>query len=228
MRILIRIVAIVFVAMLLLAIASAIMVSMPDSKLLLKTYPWLLGFIPHTVMLLGSTLILLIAGRGRLGKFGYRLPENFKAINIMAIAFGVGFAGNLLLEVLPAPSEPIIPADSFGHIVLFIWLYASLCEEVYARGLIQGLLMPLSPLGLNIFRIRLSLPVMVGAAFFALIHLMPFSGVMPPVTLIAFLLIALVLGLMAGYQLEKNRSLIPAILVHTMFNVSGWLVETII
>lgn len=228
MKALIRVVIVIFVAILLLAVASAIILALPGSPELLKTNPWLQGFIPHSVMLIGSTLILLIAGRGRLGKFGYRLPANFKAIKIMAIAFGVGLVGNLLLEILPAPAEPIMPSYSFGHIILLIWFYASICEEVYARGLIQGLLMPLTPTGLNIFHIRLSLPVIIGATFFALIHLMPFTGVMPPITLIAFLLLALVLGLMAGYQLEKSGSLIPAILVHSMFNVSGWLAEMLI
>lgn len=225
MKALTRVAIVIVVAILLLAAASAIIMSLPGSRELLKTYPWLQGFIPHTVMLIGSTLILLIAGRGRLGKFGYRLPRDFKMIKIVAFAFGIGFVGNLLLEVLPAPTESIMPTYPFGQIVLLIWVYASICEEVYARGLIQGLLMPLAPTGLNIFHIRVSLPVIIGATFFALIHLMPFAGVMPAITLAAFLLLALVLGLMAGYQLEKSGSLIPAILVHSMFNVSGWLAE---
>ena len=67
--------------------------------------------------------------------------------------------------------------------------------------------------------------MIVGAAFFSLMHLMAFAGRINPVTLVVFLIVAFILGLIAGYQLEKTGSLIPAIIVHMMFNISGAIVD---
>jgi len=226
MRILGRIILALLLGIIILIVASAVMMSLPNAPRLFKEHPWLMGFIPHTSMLLISTLILFIIGKGKLGQYGYKLPDNFNFSQIVILPLAVGVIANIILTFMP-DHESIMPEGySFGHIMVFIWLYASICEEIYARGLIQGYLKPLVNHALVIFKIRLSLPVLSGAAFFSLIHLMAFAATLNPLTLIVFLVIAFILGLIAGYQLEKTGSLIPAVIVHMIFNISGSLVDS--
>lgn len=227
MRIFGRIIVALLMAIIILIVASAFMMSLPNASQLLEKYPWLMGFIPHTSMLVISTLILLILGRGKLGQYGYKLPTNFSFPQIVILPLIVGIIANVILSFLPSTESFMPEGYSFGHIVLFIWLYASICEEIYTRGLIQGYLKPLANHAIVVFKIRLSLPVIIGAAYFSLIHLMAFAASLNPITLIVFLIIAFVLGMIAGYQLEKTGSLIPAIIVHMMFNISGSLVDSV-
>ena len=220
-----RIIVALLLGIVVLIVASVIMMSLPNPPQLLEKYPWLMGFIPHTSMLLISTLILLIIGKGNLGQYGYKLPVNFKLLQVVILPLALGIISNIVLSSMPS-HESFTPKEySFSHIVIFIWLYASICEEIYTRGLIQGYLEPLAGGAITIMKIRLSLPIIIGALHFSLIHLMAFAATLNPLTMVVFLIVAFILGLIAGYQLEKTGSLIPAMIVHMMFNISGSLVE---
>ena len=130
-----------------------------------------------------------------------------------------------MLDFRPSGQVPFLEGFSFVNQVIFIWIYASICEEALTRGLIQSYLAPLRNRGFSISRLRISYPVIIGALFFALMHLMPFGGVLPLLHLIAFLISATILGIAAGYYREKTGSLVPAVIVHMLFNVSGSLVD---
>jgi membrane protease YdiL (CAAX protease family) len=225
MRTIGRIIVALILGIVVLIVASAVMMSLPNPPQLLEKYPWLMGFIPHTSMLLISTLILFIVGKGNLGQYGYKLPVNFKLLQVIILPLTLGVIANIILSFMPTHESFTLKDYSFGHIVIFIWIYASICEEIYTRGLIQGYLKPLADRAMTIMKIRLSLPIIIGAAYFSLIHLMAFATTLNLITMIVFLIIAFILGLIAGYQLEKTGSLIPAIIVHMMFNISGSLVE---
>jgi membrane protease YdiL (CAAX protease family) len=227
MRIFGRIVVALLLGMIILIVASAIIMSLPDAHRLFEEYPWLMGFIPHTSMLIISTLILFILGKGKLGQYGYKLPVNFSFSQIVILPLAVGVIANVILTFMPTAESFAPEGYTFGHIVVFIWLYASICEEIYTRGLIQGYLKPLADHALTVFKIRLSLPVIIAAAFFSLIHLMAFATTLNPFALVVFLIIAFILGLIAGYQLEKTGSLLPAVIVHMMFNISGSVVDSV-
>lgn len=177
----------------------------------------------HTAMILGSVLIAaLLAGpwRARLGllRGGYR------------------FRPAILLWVLPTAIPSILSAlggpagagsrDPFAltppRTILFVWLYASVAEELLYRGLLQGLLAAWSERGVRLFgRWFLGLPVWISAIAFGLGHL-PLWRMMGPMT-IAICLSATALGLIAGHYRQQSRSLLPAVIVHTLFNIGGTL-----
>jgi membrane protease YdiL (CAAX protease family) len=96
---------------------------------------------------------------------------------------------------------------------------------VLTRGLVQGFLEPLKDYGLRVFRLRLSIPVIVGAVFFGLMHLALLSTGADAAAVVTIALFAVVLGLIAGYYRESTGSLWPAILVHFLFNVWGSAVD---
>ena len=111
--------------------------------------------------------------------------------------------------------------------VLFVWIYASICEEALTRGLLQGLLSPLSRFGAS-FRgkLRLSVPVILSALFFGGMHAILVGAIGGAV--VGVVIFAVLLGLVAGKYRERTGSLVPAIIVHALFNVGGalpiWLI----
>ena len=104
--------------------------------------------------------------------------------------------------------------------VLSVVLLASICEEVFARGLVLGFLAPLKRYSLAVLRWRLSAPVLISALGFGLGHLC-LLGSMDSRMVVLIVVNAAVLGLLAGYHREKTGSILPAIAVHMAFNIVG-------
>lgn len=104
--------------------------------------------------------------------------------------------------------------------ILFVWVYASVSEEVLARGLLQSLLRPLARVRLPIGGGRhLSFPVVLSAAFFGCMHVV-LSDVLGS-AVVAVIVLTTLLGLVAGYYRERTGGLVPAIIVHSLFNIGG-------
>ena len=113
----------------------------------------------------------------------------------------------------------------FLHTLLFVWIIASICEEVLYRGLIQSFLFPLSKYGFNIFRFRISIPVLVGAFLFGVMHMMLLTMGMDFALVLSIVILAFIMGIVAGYYREKTGSLIPAVIVHIFANIGGYILS---
>ena len=111
--------------------------------------------------------------------------------------------------------------------VLFVWIIASICEEVFYRGLLQGVLDPLRKYGVRVLGVRFTAPVALCAVAFGLGHLC-LRGMVPTPMLIAILISTTALGFIAGYFREKTGSLVPAIAAHMTFNVVGTLMPLLV
>lgn len=110
---------------------------------------------------------------------------------------------------------------SFLQQIIFIWIYASIAEEVLTRGLVQSSLASWGKYGFVVLGFRISLPVLVSALFFGLMHAMQSAIGAGSYTVIVTVLFAFILGLVAGYHREETQSLVPAIIVHMFANVGG-------
>jgi membrane protease YdiL (CAAX protease family) len=99
-----------------------------------------------------------------------------------------------------------------------LWLYfgvgASIQEEVIFRGLLQSFLEQRWITLFLVFGASLSPAVLFAATLFGIIHLG--SG---PIVLAG----AIVLGLVAGELRRRSGSLLPAVIVHALFNLPGLL-----
>ena len=197
----------------------------PESS---STTPWLGPFFMHTTMLVVSVLLMLILSKGRIRAYGFKWVGIRELKPAILLSFVIGVAG-AFVQTLQSSQVIAIPAQfTFGQVVIFVWIYASIGEEVLTRGLIQGYLVPLKELGISVFGLRLSLPIIVGALFFSLMHIAAFGsieGIFPP---LFFLLLATTLGIIAGYYREKTGSLLPAVIVHMIFNISDSLVNFLV
>ena len=113
------------------------------------------------------------------------------------------------------------------EVILSVWLYASIAEEVFTRGLIQGYLKPYTKLGIRTSNVFLSIAVLVGAFFFGFMHFATLTLGLDLITVFATVISAIFVGIIAGYYCEKTGSLVPAILIHMLFNIAGSLVAVL-
>lgn len=178
------------------------------------------SFVTHSVMLGLSLLIVWVFFRGRFSDFGFtRGTYRFRpTILLWSLPTAV-----LSLPFALAPQRPesmVVLSDRTElQLVLFVWIYASVCEEVLTRGLLQTLIS--NGVGRPSAAARFSIPVVVSAVFFGAMHVV-LIGRMGPAAAVPIVL-ATLLGFLAARYREATGSLIPAILVHALFNVGGML-----
>ncbi len=181
-------------------------------------------FLTHSGMLVLSTLTIWFLAKGKLSDYGFKKPIDVDLARIIMLAVSVGIIVALFRSVL-AGGWGGSAEDSFSiQVIIGIWIYASIAEEVLTRGLIQGHLKPLAGKGLTVSDARISVPVLIGALFFGLMHIAMVTLGVDIVSVAATVVSAFIVGIIAGYYCEKAESLAPAILVHMLFNVTGSLV----
>ena len=164
------------------------------------------------VISLAMAILLIGVVPGRAGGFaqsGFRFCH-YRYI-AAAIVFGVPIAWALTILVNhlssdPPPSEVLL--DPWMTFLYFV-VGAAIQEEIIFRGLLQTTLARQYPATLSFFGTSLSYAAIIVALLFGLIHLK-----INPITAAA----AFVLGLFSGELRHRSGSLLPAILVHAVFN----------
>lgn len=185
-------------------------------------------------MVLFSVIIMLLSPGYTLRDFGFCVPENVKYFKIIWLTFVVVIGGmivfgsvymGLLRNIIGDGTEPLAGmggGQSFLTIVLSIWLWSSITEEIYTRGLFQSLLDKLKKYRF----LRLSVPVWLSGLAFGLLHI----SIYEPGKLFFTMFVvsqAITLGLLAAYYREKSRSLYPSIMVHVLGNIYGSVMQFI-
>jgi len=188
----------------------------------IRSQPWSDAFLSHTTMWIISLILILIVSKGKLRSFGFQRGENYKIAQMVISGTVVGLALAIVLHFIQEGDNPSQPNYSFVHTVIFVWFYASISEELLTRGLIQGFLSKLDKLGFTLFGVRTSLPVLIGALFFGLMHTALLTTGMALLPVLSIVVFATILGLIAGHHREQTGSLIPAIIVHIFGNIGGY------
>ena len=178
-------------------------------------------FLTHSGMISVSIILIWYLTKRELSVYGFKKPEGLNLARFVLLSLSLGVVVSLIRSFVGGGEEGSIE-DFFGiQIIVGIWIYASIAEEILTRGLVQGYLKPLAERGVIHSETRISVPVLVGALFFALMHIAMVTLGVDTVSVIATIVSAFVLGIIAGYYYEKTGSLAPAILVHMLFNVAG-------
>lgn len=185
-------------------------------------------------MILFSIIIMLVIPGYTIRDFGFRRPEKVKYFKIVWLTFvvvigGMIFFGSLymgLLENIFGDGKQQFAGmggdQSFLSVLLTVWIWSSITEEIYMRGLFQSLLDKLKKYRF----LRLSLPVWLSGITFGLLHI----SIYEPGRLFFTMFVvtqAMALGLLAGYYREKSMSIYPAIMVHILGNVFGSVMQFI-
>ncbi|MCX6832548.1 MAG: CPBP family intramembrane metalloprotease [candidate division Zixibacteria bacterium] len=227
MKALLRVILVLLLALLIMNLSGGIAMAISKAIAGNKTTAFISGAVMQTGLLIFSLSAMLLIGKGKLAAFGFVMPVRANWRSIVLLGFGVGLCAATILTFVSAGEDQLDLKLSTWQSILLIWIYASTCEEIFTRGLIQGSLLPLVERGMNVGRLRISLPVLTGATFFGLMHLSLLMLGAPPITVLLIVVFAFVLGVIAGYQREKTGSLLPAIAIHSLFNINGFLVSWI-
>ena len=218
-----RIIIGILLGLLVLFLGSSILMSFFNYHTLMQSKPWLSSFINHSAMLIFSILLILIINKGNLSKYGFKMGKSVSWKSIIPLGLAFGIIGSIIQSNIPGKGLTFVGEFTFLQVIIFVWFYASICEEILTRGLMQGYLAPLTKYGFNVFGFRISIPMLVSALFFAAMHLMLLTMSIDKLTVFNIVFFGFILGLFAGYYREKSGSIIPAIIVHILFNIGGTL-----
>lgn len=200
---------------------------------LLKLY-WIdKGTLTQLTLLVVSLILMLILSKGCLSVYGFRSIRIAQLVKPVLICLPVAFlliviAGILavLTGGMTAEGEGSAIGKSLLQRIVSIVVIASICEEIFTRGLIQSFLSTMRRYGFRLFRLYISVPVVIVALGFGLGHLC-LLGSMPDIIVINVVISATVLGFIAGYYREQTGSLIPAVVAHMSFNVVGLIISSL-
>jgi len=208
--------------MLVLMLSSILMIIISKTTNLFVIFPIIEIIFTHTAIFVFSILLILTVNKGKFRGYGFVWSLTLPILKIILVSLMLGFMSFIIKKLLPE-SVAIHPASSFSTIekIMFVWVWASISEEILTRGLIQSFLSPMKHFGILIFNKFISIPVIVGAIFFGLMHFTLLTMGMNIFIVSNIVIFGMLLGLIAGYHREKTNSLVPAILVHFSFNVGA-------
>jgi membrane protease YdiL (CAAX protease family) len=161
-------------------------------------------------LIVAMLLIFLLApARGGFAEFGFRVPSSRHVGIALASGLALGVVAALLTHLLPSKSPFDVSGFAPWKIGLYLIVGASIQEEVIFRGLIQSVMEKRWTVIFSMCGVSLSGAVAFTAGLFGVIHL-ELGAVVA--------LGAVILGLVAGELRRRSGSLLPAIMVHALFN----------
>jgi membrane protease YdiL (CAAX protease family) len=189
--------------------------------------PWLPVPIVAGITLVMALILISIFSRFNFSDYGFKLSRDLMILK--ALICGVVIGGVLSFAGSFVPSREL----SFGSLtflqrLLVFWILASVTEEIIFRGLIQTYLSWHISGSVTIFRSQLTTAGLITATFFGLVHLALLSQSAATLQAITIVLVALILGIIAGYFRDKTGSLVAPIIVHSLFNITGSIVGSAI
>jgi membrane protease YdiL (CAAX protease family) len=181
------------------------------------------SFLTHSLMLLLS--IFVIYGFKKHMDYKFTLPR-FKKI-LRPILFGIlaTIIVNISMTILTkafggnVDAHPLLTKMTPLQIFIFVFIYASIAEELLFRGFLLNIMKPLHVKGINILRRKISLSVIISAIAFGLGHLILITTGVGGLFLLRVVIFTTILGLIAGYYQEKYENNAFAIIVHMAGNL---------
>lgn len=154
--------------------------------------------------------IYVASGRARdFKEFGFQFCHYRYIAAAIVLGVPIGWALTILVNRLssglPRPEMSLRP----WMMILYFVVGAAIQEEIIFRGLLQTTLGRQIPATLSFLGISFSYAAIIVAILFGLIHM----KVNPTTAAAAF-----VLGLLSGELRHRSGSVLPAILVHAVFN----------
>lgn len=190
---------------------------------------WLKPVVRQGAELLMALLAIAVVWKGDFRRFGFRVSGNLKIwksalASLPLFVFGILVGGLIasLITILVGST----PSYDFGspnllQQIVKIWLLASITEEIVFRGLIQTYLSSRLSSSFSIFRIQITHAALVAAVLFSLAHLVLLTRGAGATQMAVIVVSTFILGVAAGYFRESSGSLVPAIIIHMLFNVWG-------
>jgi hypothetical protein len=216
-------------------LANMVMPSIGFVGEFVKNHNWLHSSdITQIVFLVVSLSLIYLFSRGNVETYGLKSVKGSEIVKpvLVSIIVSIVITGVGMVLVMLGGEGGVNGTDSIMgsgilKAIISVWIIASISEEVFFRGLLQGFLNPLKKSGINLFKIHISVPIIFSALFFGLGHIGVISFLGTNMTIL-IIINATILGFIAGYYREKTGSLIPAIVVHMTFNIVGSIIGIIL
>lgn len=187
-------------------------------------------FFTHSIMLTFSLIAIYIFTKN--GTFKFKIQKvrfKFYLKGIITAILGIIIANIIAVIILKTLGFNIDPSGNgytptagmnSKQLFIFVFLYASISEELFFRGFIQNYFETFKSKGIRLSKkIFISMPVLLSGVLFGLAHLISMvSGSSGPVAF-RTVIFATTLGLIAGYFQEKHNSILPAIVIHMTGNL---------
>ncbi|HDD64187.1 MAG TPA: CPBP family intramembrane metalloprotease, partial [Thermoprotei archaeon] len=145
-----------------------------------------------------------------LADYGFK-SANRKILLSIPISLIFSFPLAIVSMYLSENYTPPIALEDIRIMLLLAIVVSPIGEEVLFRGFIEGYLLKHTDRW-----IAIAMP----ALLFSAMHIVPYISAPLPALLLT-LLGAFILGMLAGYYRAVYGSLIPAVIVHSVFNLSG-------
>ncbi len=180
-------------------------------------------FITNTLMLILS--IGLIWGLRKHVNYKISLPRFKKTLRPILFGLLTAITVNVIMSIVEKTlgaktieSHSAHSAMSPLQFFIFIFICTPIAEEVLFRGFLQNILKPFKIKGIKIFKKHVSVPVIISAIVFGLVHLIVITSGSGTLFVIRTVVFATTLGLIAGYYQEKYNNNGYAIIVHMAGN----------
>lgn len=205
-------------------LVSILMSGSSGFALVVKNNPWMSIPIISSVTICIAMLLMAIIGKRRFAQYGFKLPKGSYVWKPIPVGFVVGIVINVLAE-LGRVELAWVGQIPLPYFILLSWIGVPIQEELIFRGLFQGYLAAHIKRSITISRWRLTIPALIGAIVFSLVHLALLS-VEAALGGVLFIVVgAFILGIVAGYFRAETGSLIGPIIVHSLFNLTGTVFE---
>ena len=136
------------------------------------------------------------------------------------MGLGVAVIINIILSItikllgFELNTHPALLQMTGFQIFAFVFIYASISEEILYRGLLINFIKPLNLGGIIIFRRKVSYAIIISAVMFGLSHLVLLLSDVSQIFALRMVIFTAVLGIVAGYYQEKHNNTSFAINVH--------------
>ncbi|UCE13908.1 MAG: CPBP family intramembrane metalloprotease [Candidatus Heimdallarchaeota archaeon] len=176
-----------------------------------------------------SLSIIIFLTRGKITQYGLcRTIGELKWGSIIGIGLIIGSIASILIILTGANGNPSLKSLSIREKILLVWFLASIAEEIFVRGLLQGYLNPLQGTTISIGKQELSYPVIFSTLFFGIIHLpLIFFGA-DLITVCVIFAMTITLGFFAASLRENHQSVLPSIGIHITTNIGGTMVGPLV
>ena len=183
------------------------------------------SFVTHSLMLLLS--IVVIYSLKKNVNYNISLPKFKKLLKPILFGLLATVIVNVLMTFLTialggkVEAHAALTKMSPLQIFVFVFIYASIAEEMLFRGFLMNILKPLKAKGINILKRKISVPVIISAFAFGLAHLILITTGAEGIFLLRIVVFATILGLISGYYQEKYDNNAFAIIIHMSGNSIG-------
>jgi len=178
-------------------------------------------------ILIISILLIFIFSKKRIIEFYFRKVKFKQLVLPIGLTIFLIIINQLISVISGCEEHPATSSMSILQRLIFIVILASLSEELLFRGFLQNMLNPIKSYGINLYKIRLSLPVIISGFLFGLMHFALIETGANFNFVIQIGIFGIILGMIAGYFQEKHNNFTFAFIIHMTANICELLLSII-